>query len=156
MRHGADVRKDMCCCPFHSDDTPSLHFYDGGRKWHCFGCGEGGNAIDAVMLFDELSFIEALRQLDGDYRLGLFADADQDPARIRRRTSVYTEAARQAEEYRQIRRDALQGYYYYDAILRKYKAPAFANRQEEAGFWDAVSKREACERVYEELADFKI
>ena len=31
-------------CPFHDDNTPSLHVYDDG--WYCFGCERGGTIID--------------------------------------------------------------------------------------------------------------
>ena len=34
-------------CPFHDDDTPSLHVYDDpARGWYCFGCGRGGSIYD--------------------------------------------------------------------------------------------------------------
>ncbi len=32
-------------CPFHGEKTPSLLFYTDGR-WHCFGCGRNGDAVD--------------------------------------------------------------------------------------------------------------
>jgi hypothetical protein len=33
-------------CPFHDDGTPSLHVYDGGGGWFCYGCEAGGSIID--------------------------------------------------------------------------------------------------------------
>jgi CHC2 zinc finger len=34
-------------CPFHDDNTPSLHVYDDpGRGWYCFGCRRGGSVYD--------------------------------------------------------------------------------------------------------------
>lgn len=34
-------------CPFHDDDTPSLHVYTSPeRGWFCFGCGRGGSIYD--------------------------------------------------------------------------------------------------------------
>ena len=34
-------------CPFHKDDTPSLHVYrDPARGWYCYGCGRGGSIYD--------------------------------------------------------------------------------------------------------------
>jgi hypothetical protein len=33
-------------CPFHDDAEPSLHIYDAGRGWFCFGCRRGGTIID--------------------------------------------------------------------------------------------------------------
>lgn len=154
-RHGVHVKAGKCCCPFHADDTPSLSVYDNGRKWHCFGCGQGGNVIDAEMLFEQLSFIEAICQLDSDYKLGLIADAD-DPVPHRPKISVHTIAAKEQERYRQIRQDALEGYYYYSSVLRRFKSPSFLSKAEEREFWEAVRLREACERVYEELGSVKL
>jgi hypothetical protein len=49
-RHGIRVRRNKALCPFHPDKTPSLSLYRDGphgrAKWKCFGCGEGGDAID--------------------------------------------------------------------------------------------------------------
>jgi hypothetical protein len=34
-------------CPFHDDDTPSLHvFEEPERGWFCFGCERGGSIYD--------------------------------------------------------------------------------------------------------------
>ena len=40
-------------CPFHDDNTPSLHvFEEPERGWFCFGCGRGGSIYDfAAMLW---------------------------------------------------------------------------------------------------------
>jgi hypothetical protein len=38
-------------CPFHDDQTPSLHAYeDSERGWYCFGCGRGGSIYDLAAL----------------------------------------------------------------------------------------------------------
>lgn len=50
-------------CPFHEERTPSFYFYTDG-SYHCFGCGaHGANAIDYVMAFEKLSFLDAVRRL---------------------------------------------------------------------------------------------
>lgn len=45
---GVDVpRNRKVLCPFHGDDSPSLHVYESGeRGWFCFGCGRGGSIYD--------------------------------------------------------------------------------------------------------------
>lgn len=44
---GVELPRDgKVCCPFHDDRTPSLHVYDGGSGWYCFGCERGGSIID--------------------------------------------------------------------------------------------------------------
>jgi CHC2 zinc finger/RepB DNA-primase from phage plasmid len=38
-------------CPFHDDQTPSLHVYpDPDRGWYCFGCARGGSIYDLAAL----------------------------------------------------------------------------------------------------------
>jgi CHC2 zinc finger len=38
-------------CPFHDDDTPSLHVYrDPQRGWYCYGCKRGGSIYDFAAL----------------------------------------------------------------------------------------------------------
>jgi len=32
-------------CPFHDDGTPSLAVTPDNGRWHCFGCGKGGDAL---------------------------------------------------------------------------------------------------------------
>ena len=53
-------------CPFHADDTPSLHVYD--DHYYCFGCGAHGNHLDwlrnAEGLNDDAAF-EALLNWQG-------------------------------------------------------------------------------------------
>lgn len=50
-------------CPFHQEKTPSFHVSPGRQFFHCYGCKEGGNAIDYVIKRDRVEFIEALRLL---------------------------------------------------------------------------------------------
>ena len=52
------------CCPFHNEKTPSFYVYDNG--FHCFGCGQHGDAISFVMQTQGLGFMEAVEQLSGE------------------------------------------------------------------------------------------
>jgi DNA primase len=52
------------CCPFHNEKTPSFYVYDNG--FHCFGCGQHGDAISFVMQTQGLGFMEAVEQLAGE------------------------------------------------------------------------------------------
>lgn len=36
-------------CPFHSEKSPSFTVFDGGRRFHCFGCGAHGDVLDLAM-----------------------------------------------------------------------------------------------------------
>ena len=51
------------CCPFHSEKTPSFKFDESKGLYHCFGCHEGGNAIQLYQKLNGYSFQEAVRNL---------------------------------------------------------------------------------------------
>ena len=50
-------------CPFHHEKTPSFIVTPERGTWHCFGCGEGGNAFAFLMRQENLTFPEAVRSL---------------------------------------------------------------------------------------------
>jgi hypothetical protein len=50
-------------CPFHEEKTPSFCIYPDGKGYFCFGCNEGGNAINFVMKLYTLDFIQAVKFL---------------------------------------------------------------------------------------------
>ncbi len=50
-------------CPFHTEKTPSFVVNPERQIFHCFGCGEGGDAIAFLMKHERLGFMEAVRFL---------------------------------------------------------------------------------------------
>ena len=50
-------------CPFHHEKTPSFQVNPERGIYHCFGCGESGNAFAFVMRVEGLTFPEAVRTL---------------------------------------------------------------------------------------------
>lgn len=48
--------EEKIVCPFHKERSPSLTIYDHNHSFYCFGCGEGGDAIDFVLKKDDLDF----------------------------------------------------------------------------------------------------
>ncbi|WP_283126039.1 DNA primase [Providencia stuartii] len=51
------------CCPFHNEKTPSFTVNSERQFYYCFGCGAHGNAIDFLMNYDKLDFVEAIEEL---------------------------------------------------------------------------------------------
>ncbi len=48
-------------CPFHNEKTGSFTVHPRNNHWKCYGCGEGGSAIDFVMMKKGCDFIEAVK-----------------------------------------------------------------------------------------------
>ena len=52
-----------CCCPFHSEKTPSFTVSREKQMYHCFGCGAGGNVYTFIMKYENFTFPEAIEYL---------------------------------------------------------------------------------------------
>lgn len=50
-------------CPFHNEKTPSFSVEPDKKIYKCFSCGEGGNAITFKQKMNNLSFVEAAKEL---------------------------------------------------------------------------------------------
>ncbi len=51
------------CCPFHREKTPSFSVSPDKQMYYCFGCKKGGSLINFVMEVENISFVDAVRQL---------------------------------------------------------------------------------------------
>ena len=51
------------CCPFHDEKTPSFTVSPAKGFYHCFGCGVHGTALDFLMEYDHMDFIDAVESL---------------------------------------------------------------------------------------------
>jgi DNA primase len=60
-RAGAGSLKGLC--PFHDEKTPSFNVRPSHGTFHCFGCGEGGDAIAFIMKMEHIGFVEAAERL---------------------------------------------------------------------------------------------
>ncbi|QCR37775.1 DNA primase [Nissabacter sp. SGAir0207] len=79
------------CCPFHNEKTPSFTVNGDKQFYHCFGCGAHGNAIDFLMNYDRLEFVESIEELATMQGLEVPYEAGSGPSQIERhqRQSLY-------------------------------------------------------------------
>ncbi len=61
-------------CPFHNEKTPSFTVSPVKGIYKCFGCGQGGNAINFVMEHEKYSYPEALRYVAKKYNIDIEED----------------------------------------------------------------------------------
>ena len=72
------------CCPFHNEKTPSFTVNGEKQFYHCFGCGAHGNAIDFLMNYDKLEFVETVEELAAMHNLDVPYEAGSGPSQIER------------------------------------------------------------------------
>ncbi len=53
----------QACCPFHNEKTPSFTVSAQKQFYYCFGCGAKGGAINFLMNFEHLAFVDAVEKL---------------------------------------------------------------------------------------------
>lgn len=75
-------------CPFHTERTPSFEVNDGKGLYHCWGCGEAGDALRFLQEKEGLSFRDAYQALAGD-RFPTISEEE----RVRRRVEDEKERA---------------------------------------------------------------
>ena len=71
------------CCPFHDEKTPSFTVSPSKGFYHCFGCGVHGNALDFLMHYDHMEFVEAVESLANS--MGVEVPKDASPGHPPRR-----------------------------------------------------------------------
>lgn len=66
-----------CCCPMHSERTPSFVVTPSRNMYYCFGCHKGGNAITFLTDTQGMSFPEAVKHLANKH--GITIEEDKSP-----------------------------------------------------------------------------
>ena len=96
---GGGSRKGLC--PFHDEKTPSFNVSSARGTFHCFGCGEGGDAIAFVQKIEGLTFREAMERLASKVGIQLREEegAPVGPRRDPRQRQRLLEAHRLAGEF---------------------------------------------------------
>lgn len=143
-RYGVHVVKgNKAHCPFHTDRTPSMSFYGGSRKFHCFSCSAGGDAVDLVQMLLNTSKVEALRELNNAYRLGLDLDTPPSPEKVRRAVTERRRHQRERELFAQWERGSVMILSSYCRTLRKWKeqyAPGYPGEPLHPRFIEALHR----------------
>ena len=80
-------------CPFHNEKSPSFKVNDDRQRYHCFGCGQDGTAIDFVMATEGLGFREAVERLAGEAGLALPQETPEEREAQSRRKTLYEAVA---------------------------------------------------------------
>ncbi|MBQ3289617.1 MAG: DNA primase [Kiritimatiellae bacterium] len=100
------------CCPFHHEKTPSFSINESRGFYHCFGCGESGDAIKFVQRMEGLTFVEAVKKLAD--QCGVKLESREDPE-AGRRARLYALMAELAQFYHRCLLRAKEG-----AAAREY------------------------------------
>ena len=104
VKHAGATAK--ACCPFHNEKTPSFNINSAKGFYHCFGCGESGDAIKFVQKQEGLTFVEAVKKLAE--QCGVKIEEAEDPdASLRKR--LYALMAELAAFYRRCLLQAKEG-----------------------------------------------
>ncbi len=111
----------ICCCPFHSEKTPSFSVNRSRQIYKCFGCGEGGNVVTFVMKHENYTFPEAIKYL-------------AEKAGVALPEVEYSEEAKKRESRRQrlleVNKEAAKFYFYQLRSERGVKAKEYLDRRQ--------------------------
>ncbi|MBQ7943909.1 MAG: DNA primase [Lachnospiraceae bacterium] len=111
----------ICCCPFHSEKTPSFSVNRSRQIYKCFGCGEGGNVVTFVMKHENYTFPEAIKYL-------------AEKAGVALPEVEYSEEAKKRETRRQrlleVNKEAAKFYFYQLRSERGVKAKEYLDRRQ--------------------------
>jgi len=96
-------------CPFHQEKSPSFVISPDRQIWHCFGsCHEGGDAIKFLMKWENISFVEAVKDLAA--RVGVSVDFGHvDDEKAKQRDGILTLNLLAAKYYHYIFAKTKQG-----------------------------------------------
>lgn len=81
-------------CPFHKEKTPSFSVSTEKQIYYCFGCREGGNAVNFLMKYENLTFQEALEGLARKYGIEI------ERRGMTKRATVFDALSKLAEYYK--------------------------------------------------------
>ena len=114
-------------CPFHNEKTPSFVVYPDTQSFYCFGCGAAGDVINFVRKYNNLSYVEGVKQLASRVGMPLPEEDDQESRARQRLLEINRCAAR----------------YFYEQLNAETPEAALARRywKEKRGLTDATIRR---------------
>lgn len=114
-------------CPFHNEKTPSFVVYPDTQSFYCFGCGAAGDVINFVRKYNNLGYVESVKQLASRAGMPLPEEEDREARARQRLLEINRCAAR----------------YFYEQLNAKTPEAAQARRywKEKRGLSDAAIRR---------------
>lgn len=155
QRYGIQVvRGGKAHCPWHTDKTPSLSFYKDNSRFHCFSCGAGGDVIDLVGMLLDLPAVDAVRELNSAYHLGLDLDKPESPETVRKAIRERRLRQKQQEIFRQWEKGSffiLSGYLHALRDWKRRYAPVSPDRPPHPRFIEALGRLDYLEYLLNEV-----
>lgn len=155
QRYGIQVvRGGKAHCPWHTDKTPSLSFYKDNSRFHCFSCGAGGDVIDLVGMLLDLPAVDAVRELNSAYHLGLDLDKPESPETVRKAIRERRLRQKQQEIFRQWEKGSfliLSGYLHALRDWKRCYAPVSPDRLPHPRFVEALGRLDYLEYLLNEV-----
>ena len=114
-------------CPFHNEKTPSFVVYPDTQSFYCFGCGAAGDVIGFVRKYNNLGYVESVKQLASRAGMPLPEESDHEATARQRLLEINRCAAR----------------YFYENLNAQTQEAALARRywKEKRGLSDAAIRR---------------
>ena len=114
-------------CPFHNEKTPSFVVYPDTQSFYCFGCGAAGDVIGFVRKYNNLGYVESVKQLASRAGMPLPEESDHEATARQRLLEINRCAAR----------------YFYENLNAQTEEAALARRywKEKRGLSDAAIRR---------------
>lgn len=120
--YGIELNKqNKCCCPFHTEKTPSFSISRKKQMFHCFGCGVGGDVISLTQKLFDLSSIRAAEQLNSDFNLGLNMKPHKPTAAERQEQAVRNQRKAITEMWEEWKDSAIKSVIKYIKLLERWQ-----------------------------------
>lgn len=146
--YGACVSHGMCLCPFHNEKTPSMKIYE--NNFHCFGCGEHGDAIDFTAKIFGISSVEAVKRLNYDFGLHIEMDKPLSAEQI----TEYQQRQAERLAYDQWEKSAWKSIIDYSRLLLEWRqkyAPKTMAEKHHPFFVESLMNTDRTDYLFEEF-----